>query len=59
MNPIYRTAAASHELGFLGASMTALFFLTFVWWTWWAFRPANKAHLENCGRMPLDDGGEA
>ncbi len=63
MNPVFNAARDAHELGWLGTSMTVLFFLFFAGWVVWTYRPSAKAQLEALGRIPLDDepsrGGEA
>jgi cbb3-type cytochrome oxidase subunit 3 len=59
MNPVFHQAAQNTELGWLLGLMTLAFFAFFTAWTVWAYRPANRAHLEACGRIPLDDGPAA
>lgn len=63
MNPIYRTAAESTELGWLMGLTTLFFLASFLGWIWYAYRPANRARMDAYGHLPLDDdslpGGEA
>jgi cbb3-type cytochrome oxidase subunit 3 len=55
MNPVFHQAAENTELGWLLAVMTVFFFAFFVLWTLWVFRPANRAHMDACAQMALDD----
>ena len=56
MNPAFRAAAESAQLGWIMGLMTALFLACFVGWAWWAFSRRNKAYMEEAGRMPFNDG---
>jgi len=59
MNPLLREAAGSVQLGWLMGVMTVLFLAVFIGWIVWAYAPRHRAALEECARLPLDDGGEA
>jgi cbb3-type cytochrome oxidase subunit 3 len=59
MNPLLREAAASVQHGWVLGVMTAVFLVLFVAWVAWAWAPGRKAALEDCARMPLDEGGDA
>ncbi len=61
MNPVFKAAADTAQMGWLMGFMTLVFLGIFAAWTWWAYRPANAARWEAAGRIPLDDapGGEA
>ena len=58
MNTVISAAADSAQLGWLMGLMTAAFLVFFGGWTWWAYRPANRAYLEEAGRIPLMNDGE-
>lgn len=56
MNPIFRAAAESTDLGWLMALTTVFFVATFLMWVVWTLHPALRERMEVWGRMPLDDG---
>lgn len=58
MNPLFKAAAEAAELGWLMGVMTVVFLAFFGLWAWWAFRPSNKARMEEAARMPFSDQGE-
>jgi len=58
MNPAFKAAAETAQLGWIMGVMTALVLVGFVGWTWWAFARRNKALMDEAGRMPLSDGGD-
>lgn len=55
MNEVTRTAAAAHQLAWLGTAMTVTFFVMFVGWVVWAWWPSNRARFDAMARIPLDD----
>lgn len=61
MNPIFKAASDSAQLGWVMGATTIMFIAFFAVWTWWAYRPANAAKWEAAGMIPLDDtaGGDA
>jgi cbb3-type cytochrome oxidase subunit 3 len=58
MNHVFRAAAQTVEYAWVMGAMTALFLVFFAGWTWWAFRPKNRARLEEAAQMPFMDGGD-
>jgi cbb3-type cytochrome oxidase subunit 3 len=38
--------------------MTVLFLTCFLGWVWWAYRPRNRARMEEDARLPLMEGDE-
>jgi len=59
MNPLLREAAQSVRFGWLLGVTTAVFLALFILWIGWAYAPGRKAALDDCARMPLDEGGDA
>lgn len=59
MNPLLKEAAASVQLGWVLGVMTVVFFAVFLGWAFWAYRPKHRAMMEEIGRMPFMDGGDA
>ncbi len=58
MNPVFRAAADSAQLGWLMGAMTIGFLLVFVGWTAWVLHPANRQRMEQAALMPLEDEGD-
>lgn len=58
MNPVFKAAAESNELGGLMGVMTVLFLSAFLYWVWWAWRPDRRVEMERWGRLPLEDDGQ-
>jgi cbb3-type cytochrome oxidase subunit 3 len=56
MNPAFKAAAETAQLGWAMGVVTAVFIVCFVGWTWWAYARRNKAFMEEAGRMPFSDG---
>lgn len=59
MNPLLKEAAESVGLGWLLGLMTVVFFGIFLAWAFYAYRPKHRALMEELGRMPFTDGGDA
>lgn len=59
MSVLFRQALETASLGWISGLMTVFFLAMFVGWGLWAYWPSNRAAMEEMGRMPLDDGGEA
>lgn len=59
MNPLLQDAAESVSMGWLLGLMTLFFLAIFLGWTWYAYRPKHRALMEELGRMPFTDGGDA
>lgn len=59
MNTLLNDAANSVSGGLLLGIMTVVFLAFFLGWVWYAYSPANREHMEEMGKMPLGDGGEA
>ncbi|MFZ5480426.1 MAG: cbb3-type cytochrome oxidase subunit 3 [Myxococcota bacterium] len=55
MNPIYRDAAESAQLGWLLGLVTVQFLLVFVGATLWAWWPSRREDMEAAARLPLED----
>ena len=58
MNPVFREAAQSAELGWLMGAMTVLFVACFLGWTWWAYSAGNRARMDEAAALPLTTGDE-
>ncbi|MBK7924796.1 MAG: CcoQ/FixQ family Cbb3-type cytochrome c oxidase assembly chaperone [Gemmatimonadetes bacterium] len=59
MNPLFREAAESVQLGWLLGTTTVLFLAAFLFWTWWAWTDKHKTRWEAASRLPFNDGGDA
>ena len=59
MNTLLKDAAESVGMGWLLGFMTLVFVGVFVGWAWYAFRPRHRSLMEELGRMPFSDGGDA
>jgi cbb3-type cytochrome oxidase subunit 3 len=59
VNPIFREAAATAQLGWLMGAMTVVFFVCFAGWAWWAYSSANRKHMDEAALLPLTLGDEA
>lgn len=59
MNPLLEEAARSVGMGWLLGGMTVFFLAVFLAWAWYAYRPKHRDLMEELGRMPFSDGGEA
>ncbi len=55
MNPVFRAAAESIELGWLMGGMTAFFILFFTGWVLWAWAPFNREAMERMANLPLEE----
>jgi cbb3-type cytochrome oxidase subunit 3 len=58
MNPVFRAAAETAQLGWVMGILTALFLACFVGWAWWAYSSRNRQLMEQASRMPLTDGDD-
>lgn len=58
MSHILREITRGASLGWLMGAITALFFLTFLYWGWYAYTARNRARWEAASRMPLNDGAD-
>jgi cbb3-type cytochrome oxidase subunit 3 len=58
VNPVFRAAAESAQLGWVMGLMTVVFLGVFLAWTWYAWNPANKQLMQDMAAMPLNDGGD-
>jgi cbb3-type cytochrome oxidase subunit 3 len=47
---------AGEALSWLGSGLTTAFVIFFGAWTFWAWRPANRARMEQFAQIPFDDG---
>lgn len=56
MNPLTREAAASIEMGWLLGLMTAVFFVTFLYWVWYAYAPSRRKVMDDAAMLPFDGG---
>jgi cbb3-type cytochrome oxidase subunit 3 len=56
VNTLTREAAASVEFGWLLGVMTAVFFVTFMYWVWYAYAPSRRGMMQEAARMPFDGG---
>ena len=54
MNPLFREAAESVQLGWLLGTTTVLFLAAFLFWT-----DKHKTRWEAASRLPFNDGGDA
>jgi cbb3-type cytochrome oxidase subunit 3 len=59
MNTLLKDAAESVGMGWLLGLMTVVFLAVFVGWAWYAYRPRHRSLMEELGRMPFSDGGDA
>jgi len=59
MNTLLEHAAESVGMGWLLGMMTVVFLAIFLSWVWYAYRPKHRALMEELGRMPFSDGGDA
>jgi len=59
MNTLLKDAAESVGMGWLLGMMTVVFLVIFLAWVWYAYRPKHRALMEELGRMPFTDGGDA
>ncbi len=59
MNPLLKDAAESVAMGWLLGLMTVVFLAVFVGWAWYAYRPRHRGLMEELGKMPFSDGGDA
>jgi cbb3-type cytochrome oxidase subunit 3 len=59
MNALLADAAESVGMGWLLGMMTVVFLAIFLAWVWYAYRPKHRALMEELGRMPFTDGGDA
>jgi cbb3-type cytochrome oxidase subunit 3 len=57
MNPAFRAAAESAQLGWVMGAMTVLFLVLFVGWALWAWHPANRDAMNAAAALPLDEDG--
>ncbi len=46
-------------MGWLLGIMTVVFLAIFLGWVWYAYRPKHRDLMEELGRMPFTDGGDA
>ena len=53
MNHVLHEAAETARLGWIMGVMTVLFLTCFLGWIWWAYRPGNRARMEEDARLPL------
>jgi cbb3-type cytochrome oxidase subunit 3 len=58
VNPVFRAAAESAQLGWVMGVMTVVFLGVFLAWTWYAWNPDNKQLMQDMAAMPLNDGGD-
>lgn len=59
MNTLLKDATASVGMGWLMGLMTVVFLAVFLAWVWYAYRPRHRSLMEEIGRMPFSDGGDA
>ena len=59
MNTLLKDAAESVGMGWLLGAMTVFFLAIFLAWAWYAYRPQHRSLMEDLGRMPFSDGGDA
>ena len=59
MNALLADAAESVGMGWLLGMMTVVFLAIFLAWAWYAYRPKHRDLMEELGRMPFTDGGDA
>lgn len=59
MNPLLKHAAESVSMGWLLGLMTVFFLAIFLGWAFYAYRPKHREFMEELGRMPFTDGGDA
>jgi cbb3-type cytochrome oxidase subunit 3 len=46
-------------MGWLLGAMTVVFLAIFLAWVFYAYRPKHRQLMEELGRMPFTDGGDA
>ncbi|MGD8320611.1 MAG: cbb3-type cytochrome c oxidase subunit 3 [Gemmatimonadota bacterium] len=59
MNPLLKHASESVQMGWLLGAMTVVFLAIFLAWVFYAYRPKHRQLMEELGRMPFTDGGDA